>query len=267
MRRPSAVAGTFYPARPEELTRQLHELMAPAPTRRSVVAVVVPHAGIMYSGPVAGAVYERLEFPPSAILLGPNHYGRGSPMAIFSEGSWETPLGEVAVDAELAAALCQACPGLEKDAEAHRLEHSLEVQLPFLQQRAPGLRIVPIIMSVGRLGPVEALGRALATVVAARQPRPLLLASTDFTHYEPDSAARLKDRKAIDRILALDPRGLYDTVRRERISMCGYEPTVAVLTALGELGARDAELVRYATSGDITGDRASVVGYAGILLW
>lgn len=266
MHRRPAVAGRFYPARPQELTRDLERYIERVSSPERAVGCVVPHAGIMYSGHVAGAVYGRLEPAASYIILCPNHTGAGRPLAIMSAGDWETPLGDVPIDSPLAEALKRACPALEEDAEAHRFEHSLEVQLPFLQHLQRNFRFVPIAVGVGRYEPLAELGRALARVVALAAPRPLLVASSDLNHYEPDGVNRLKDRQAIDQILALDPRGLYDTVHRERISMCGYGPTVAVLTAARELGARQAELVRYATSGDITGDRSAVVGYAGIVI-
>lgn len=266
MHRRPAVAGRFYPARPQELTRDLERYIERVGSPERAIGCVVPHAGIMYSGHVAGAVYGRLEPVASYIILCPNHTGAGRPLAIMSAGDWETPLGNVPIDSALAEALKRACPALEEDDEAHRFEHSLEVQLPFLQHLQRDFRFVPIAVGVGRYDPLAELGRALARVVAAAAPRPLLVASSDLNHYEPDGVNRLKDRQAIDQILALDPRGLYDTVHRERISMCGYGPTVAVLTAARELGARQAELVRYATSGDITGDRSAVVGYAGIVI-
>ncbi|MFQ5662864.1 MAG: AmmeMemoRadiSam system protein B [Terriglobia bacterium] len=266
MRRKPAVAGRFYSARPPELLRDLERYIEVVTPRQKARGCVVPHAGIMYSGHVAGAVYGRLELPSASIILCPNHSRYGQPLAIMSEGEWETPLGNVPIDAALANALKQACPGLEEDAEAHRFEHSLEVQLPFLQHLQRNFRFVPIAIGVGEYEPLEELGRAMAAVVADTAARPLLVASTDLNHYEPEAVNRIKDRKAIDRILALDPRGLYETVERENISMCGYGPTVAVLTATRELGAQNAELVRYATSGDVTGDRSAVVGYAGIIL-
>lgn len=266
MGRPAAVAGRFYPARPRELTRDLERCLESSGPPEAALGCVVPHAALMYSGHVAGAVYGRLELPPVAILLCPNHAGVGRPLAILSEDDWETPLGPVAAEPALAATLKKACPALEEDVEAHQFEHSLEVQLPFLQHLRPGLRIVPIALSVGRYEPLEELGEAIASVVTGTVPRPLLVASTDLNHYEPERVGRIKDRKAIEAILALDPQGLYDTVRRERISMCGYEPTTVVLTAVRALGAKEGELIRYATSGDITGDRGSVVGYAGIVI-
>lgn len=266
MRRRPAVAGRFYPARPEQLARDLDRYIERVSPPQKALGCVVPHAGIMYSGHVAGAVYGRLEPAPSYIILCPNHSGVGRPLAIQSAGAWETPLGDVPIDSELAAELMRACPALEEDEEAHRGEHSLEVQLPFLQHLHGSLRFVPIALGTGRYERLEELGHALSGVAARASARPLLVASSDLNHYEPETVTRRKDRQAIDRILALDPRGLYDTVQRENISMCGYAPTVSLLTAARDLGARSGELIRYATSGDITGDRSSVVGYAGIVI-
>ncbi|HXE75284.1 MAG TPA: AmmeMemoRadiSam system protein B [Candidatus Xenobia bacterium] len=266
MRRAPAVAGRFYPARPADLRRELEGYIQPIAAREKALACVVPHAGIMYSGHVAGALYSRLEPVPRYIILCPNHTGYGAPLAIMSEGEWETPLGDVPIDSELATDLKNACRLLEEDAGAHRFEHSLEVQLPFLQFMQKEFRFVPIALGVGRFDALEELGEAIAEVVKRAEPRPLIVASSDLNHYEPDNINRRKDHMAIERILALDPRGLYDTVHRQDISMCGFGPAVSMLTAARKLGARDAELVRYANSGDITGDRSQVVGYAGILI-
>ena len=266
MKRPAAVAGSFYPARPEALTRELAGYLRSTGEKRSAVGCVVPHAGIMYSGHVAGAVYGQLQLPTHFIILCPNHTGQGVALAIMTEGSWETPLGDATIDSGLARALKQACARLEEDIEAHRFEHSLEVQLPFLQQLLAEFRFVPIAIGVGRYPPLEELGHAVAAVVAKTGEPVLVVASSDMNHYESDECTRRKDRKAIDCILALDPKGLFDTVQREQISMCGYGPTVAMLTAAKDLGAREAELIRYATSGDVTGDRSAVVGYAGIIV-
>jgi len=225
----------------------------------------VPHAGLQYSGPVAGAVYAGLEIPPSVILIGPNHYGRGSPMALFAEGAWETPLGELEVDAELAEELRAAYAEVVDDPGAHRSEHSLEVQLPFLRYVAPRARFVPLLLSVGRWEPLEELGRTLASVLAKREPRPLLLASSDLNHYESDRVTRVKDRKAVEAMLALDARRLYEVVQRERITMCGVEAAVVLLTAARALGVRRAEEIRYATSAEASGDYERVVGYVGMV--
>ena len=268
MIRPPAVAGHFYPSDPRELTRQVDEFAGGRSTKLRALACVVPHAGYMYSGHVAGAVYSTLEIPARCILLGPRHYPQGQPLAILSDGSFVTPLGEAWIDASLAAELAHACPLLREDAVAHAREHSLEVQLPFLQRIAGGrLRITPVVLATDRYGVMEELGRAVAQVVKAENEPLLVIASSDMNHYESDEVTRAKDERAIARILALDPRGLYDTVRNEGITMCGYAATVAMLAAVRELGAGDAKLVRYATSGDVSGDRDQVVGYAGIVIW
>ena len=226
----------------------------------------MPHAGYKYSGRVAGEVYQRLEIPSRVILIGPRHYPHGAPMAILSGGSWQTPLGLAPIDARLAEKLSRACPLLRKDAIAHSTEHSLEVQLPFLQRLAPSFEFVPIVIGTVPCGDLESLGHALAEVIRSEAEPILLVASSDMNHYESDEITRVKDRKAIDRILALEPRELYDTVRNQSISMCGYAATVAMLTAMRTLGATRAELVNYATSGDVTGDLHEVVGYAGIVI-
>jgi hypothetical protein len=266
MLRPPAVAGRFYPAQPAALRRELEGYLEEDQPTQAAIGCVVPHAGIMYSGHVAGAVYSRLLPAASYIILCPNHTGYGRSLAIMSQGGWTTPLGDVAIDSALAKELKRACRLLEEDESAHQFEHSLEVQLPFLQVRQPGFRFVPIALGVGSYGPLEELGRAVAQVAGRAKERPPIVASSDLNHYEPDAINRAKDHKAIERILALDPRGLYDTVRREEISMCGFGPAVAMLTAAKILGATRGELVRYANSGDVTGDRSHVVGYAGILI-
>jgi AmmeMemoRadiSam system protein B len=263
-----AVAGRFYPSEANELTRQIAEF-APASSSAKIAArgCVVPHAGYKYSGHVAGAVFSLLEIPARCILLGPRHYPRGEAMAILSQGSWRTPLGDAAIDAELAAELMRACPRLREDAVAHEREHSLEVQIPFLQRLAPAdFRFVPVVLGADRYGLLEELGHAVAKVVAAQSERVLVICSTDMNHYESDVLTRAKDEMAIARILALDPRELCDTVRGEGITMCGYAATTAMFVAMRDLGAESAELVRYATSGDITGERDEVVGYAGLIV-
>ena len=267
MIRPPAVAGRFYPSDPRELTRQVDAFCAAAPRRLRAIACMVPHAGYMYSGHVAGAVYAALEIPARCVLLGPRHFPQGQPLAILTEGSFETPLGAARIDAPMAAELARACPLLREDPVAHSREHSLEVQLPFLQRLAgDDLRFAPVVLATDRFAAMEELGRAVARVVRA-QPEPVLvIASSDMNHYESDEVTRVKDRRAIDRVLALDPRGLYDTVRSEGITMCGYAATVAMLVAARELGAQEARLIRYATSGDVSGDREQVVGYAGIVV-
>ena len=232
----------------------------------TALGCVVPHAGYIYSGHVAGAVYSSLQIPHRCILLGPRHYPRGESLAILTEGTWQTPLGEAQIDSALARELAHACPRLREDAVAHESEHSLEVQLPFLQRLVRDFRFVPVVLGTDRYPVLEDLGRAVARVVAAQTAPVLVIASSDMNHYETDAITRVKDQMAIARILELDPRGLYDTVRSEGITMCGYAATVAMLAAVIELGAKQAQLIRYATSGDISGDYDKVVGYAGIVI-
>jgi MEMO1 family protein len=264
MIRTPAVAGRFYPSDPRELAAEI-DIFAPADTPKvAALGCLVPHAGYMYSGHVAGEVYASLQIPSRIVLLGPRHFPRGQPMATLTEGSWQTPLGSAAIDSVLAAKLAQADPQLRIDPVAHEREHSLEVQIPFLQRLAPDFQFVPVVLAANRFEALEDLGRAVAQVAATQREPVLIIASSDMNHYESDAITREKDRKAIDRMLALDPRGLYDVVHNEDISMCGYAATVAALVALVQLGAKNAKLVRYATSGDVSGDRNEVVGYAGM---
>jgi AmmeMemoRadiSam system protein B len=266
MQRQPAVAGQFYPGNPEQLRRTVQQMLPADAKALPALAVMVPHAGYVYSGAIAGETFARVRIPGRVVILGPNHHGLGHPAAVFAEGSWLTPLGESAVDTELAAALLAGCPELAADAAAHRFEHSLEVQLPFLQALAPRAAIVPICLGHLPLGRLLLLGEAIGAVLERFPGETLLVASTDMTHYEEGGAARVKDRHALDRVLALDPEGLYRTVREERISMCGVLPTVTMLAAARRLGAAAASLVRYGNSGDVTGDQAQVVGYAGVVV-
>lgn len=265
MIREPAVAGRFYPNRREDLTRLLDQYLAePAP--HAAYGVMVPHAGYVYSGAVAGATFARTTIPPTVVILGPNHHGLGFAAALSTSRSWLTPLGEVAVATELGLRLLKAIPQLKGDESAHRFEHSLEVQVPFLQRLQPALRIVPLCIGQLPLAELLEIGVALGRFFAAEGERPLLVASSDMTHYEPGAVARVKDERALERVLALDPAGLYHTVRDGGITMCGVLPTVIMLAAAKELGATRAELVRYANSGDITGDQSEVVGYAGVVV-
>ena len=258
-----AVAGRFYPADPETLRKDVEIYLHSTQPKSSALGCVVPHAGYIYSGHVAGAVLSKIEIPSRVILMCPNHTGRGAPLAINRQGSWMTPLGEVPIDSDLASRLRQACPMLYEDTEAHRTEHAAEVELPFLQVLHPNVKFVPIAIGTADFAVLEGLGHAIANVISDSG-NVLIIASSDMNHYESDAVTRIKDNKAIDKILALDPRGLHDVVQQEKITMCGFGPTVAMLTAARQLGARSAELVKYATSGDISGDRDMVVGYAGI---
>jgi AmmeMemoRadiSam system protein B len=281
--RTPAVAGRFYPGRAEDLRREIRGYTSTTATEsRSevnfAIGCIAPHAGYVYSGPVAGALYSKLVIPPTCVILCPNHTGKGHPLAIMANTTWQTPLGNVEADEELARQLMHRFPGLAEDSAAHRYEHAIEVQLPFLQQSwetqpandTENLRIVPIAIGTRNFDVLRQLGEALAKVVAAQQEaqkkKVLIIASSDMNHYESDEITRVKDQKAIDRVLALDTRGLWDVVTWEKISMCGFGPSIAMLTAARLMGATSAKLIKYETSGEVSGDYDSVVGYAGITI-
>jgi MEMO1 family protein len=263
-----AVAGRFYPRDPKLLREEVRSHLTRAPTQKTVRALgcIVPHAGYMYSGHVAGAVFGVLEIPRVCLVMCPNHTGMGRALAIVAEGAWETPLGSVAIDNAFATALMQRCPLLQQDSTAHLSEHAAEVELPFLQVLQPRLKFVPIALGTGQFEVLAELGAAIADVIAAQDDPVLIVASSDMNHYESDAITRIKDHSAIAPILALDALALYDVVTQQHISMCGFGPAVAMLTATKKLGATCAELVKYATSGDVSGDRDLVVGYAGVIV-
>lgn len=269
IRRP-AVAGRFYPGDPSELLAEVRAYLAQSISNEQAplpaVGCIAPHAGYMYSGHVAGAVFARVEIPERCVVLCPNHTGVGHALSIMSEGVWKTPLGDVEIDTQVAEALKQRFPFLLEDASAHRAEHAAEVELPFLQARQSDFKFVPIAVGTGRLELLEELGQALADVIRKQNNRVLIVASSDMNHYEPDPVTRAKDHRAIEKILLLDARGLYDVVTQQNISMCGFGPAVALLTAANRLGAKSAELVKYATSSDVSGDRNMAVGYAGMVV-
>jgi AmmeMemoRadiSam system protein B len=269
--RTPAVAGRFYPGRADELLRDIRQYSpADAAGRIAAIGCVAPHAGYIYSGSVAGAVYSRLEIPEHCVILCPNHTGKGRPLAVMASTTWQTPLGEVASDADLSVRLLARFPPLQEDSAAHRGEHAIEVQLPFLQVQQPQLKIAPIAVGTSNFDVLHGLGEALADVIADQEEqhreKVLIVASSDMNHYESDAVTRVKDHKAIERVLAMDARGLWEVVMNEDISMCGFGPTVVMLTAAKLLGATSATLVKYATSGDVSGDYESVVGYAGIIV-
>jgi MEMO1 family protein len=263
-----AVAGRFYPGNREVLRSDVKTYLCAGTSQRPVRAFgcIVPHAGYMYSGHVAGAVFAQLEIPEICIVMCPNHTGMGEALAIISEGAWETPLGDVHIATEFAAALKEHFPLLREDTAAHRNEHAAEVELPFLQIRQPKLKFVPITLGSGHFDVLENLGKAIAQVIAEAKSEILIVASSDMNHYEDDAITRVKDQTAIESILRLDTRSLYEVVTRQHVSMCGFGPAIAMLTAARKLGATSAELVKYATSGDVSGDRDLVVGYAGIVV-
>jgi len=266
MRRMPAVAGQFYYDSPWMLTAQVEGYVEKGLKKERVIGILSPHAGLMYSGAVAGAVYSRIEFPHTFIIIGPNHTGLGRPISIMTSGEWEMPNGVVQIDSPLAEKILKAYNGIEDDLYAHLREHSLEVQIPFMQFFSREFKIVPIVMMTSDLGDCLRTAQAIADVIKETTYPVIIVASSDMTHYEPDDEARKKDGKALDRIIALDPEGLHRTITRERISMCGYAPAVTMLKASIILGAKSATLVKYMTSGDVSGDYLHVVGYAGVLV-
>jgi AmmeMemoRadiSam system protein B len=267
--RPPAFAGRFYSSDPKILSEEVNSYLSQTPEQKRVRAVgcLVPHAGYMYSGHVAGAVFAALQIPPLCLVMCPNHTGMGRALAIVSEGSWQTPLGDVPIDSSFAAALKERCPLLEEDSSAHRNEHAAEVELPFLQLRQLRLKFVPIALGTRAFEPLQQLGEAIADAIAVHKQPVLIVASSDMNHYESDAITRVKDHAAIESILALDSSSLYEVITQQHISMCGFGPAVAMLTAVKKLGATSAELVKYATSGDVSGDRNLVVGYAGVAVY
>jgi AmmeMemoRadiSam system protein B len=264
--RPPAVAGRFYPSNPERLTLELERYLAPAPGAQSdAAAVVAPHAGWMYSGAIAGQTYARIRVPQSVVVLCPNHTGLGARRSIWCAGAWRLPGGDVTIDAELAERVRELA-GLEDDRLAHAREHAIEVHLPFLRAKNPSFVCVPICLSRLTLADCKKVGEGLARALDQLRPRPLLVASTDMSHYISAEAAEKLDRLALDRVEALDPEGLYEVVTGRDISMCGYIPTTVTLFAVRALGAKRAELVRYGNSGETSGDFEQVVGYAGLVI-
>jgi predicted class III extradiol MEMO1 family dioxygenase len=283
MLRHPAVAGQFYKGSSEGLRKQVQEFIVPVPEKLKALGILSPHAGLIYSGSVAGAVYSRIDLPDTFVLIGPNHTGLGEDVALMAKGHWETPLGRVAIDESLAASILSKSPRIHDDTLAHIREHSLEVQLPFIQYFKQSFKIVPIQMLDTRLDTCLEVGRAVGEAIAEcgmrngeckpeiRNPQSeirnvLIVASSDMSHYEQAAVAKEKDFKAIHRLLDLDPEGLYRTVKDYGITMCGFGPAVAMLTACKILGASHAELIKYANSGDVSGDYDQVVGYAGIVV-
>ncbi len=264
MIREPVVAGQFYSRDPRTLRRMIDSYLEESTSPLTAMAVVSPHAGYVYSGGVAGAVFSAVRLPKRFILIGPNHTGRGYSLALAPEGEWETPLGLVPVDEEMNSSLLSKCPFLHLDPKAHAREHSLEVQIPFLQSLAAELRFSAVCVAAADYPSLESLGHAVAHAVRSVADPVLIVASSDMNHYEPAEIGRRKDGFAIERMVALDPRGLFDVVRERDISMCGFAPAVATLTACVDLGAREGKLIRYANSGDVSGEYDSVVGYAGL---
>ncbi len=274
VRRP-VVAGAFYPAQPDRLRQQIEQcfknrlgpgrLPGETQAEREIYSVVCPHAGYMYSGAAASHSYLALaeqEKPETVIVIGPNHTGWGTPVSVMGDGSWETPLGRVPLDKALAKEIFERSEIIDYDNAAFLREHSVEVQVPFLQYIYGDFKLVPICMGYQDLETSREVGEAIHG--AAEDKNVVVVASTDLTHQEPQESANRKDRLVIDAILEMDEEKLQRTVREHRITTCGYGPVSASLVASKLAGAGGAELLSYYTSGDIIGDYSAVVGYAAL---
>ena len=269
MIRQPAVANQFYPGRESDLKKDVSgriKSAAGGQKKEKVLALVSPHAGYIYSGNVAGAVYSMAEITNDVIVMGPNHHGLGAPFAVMAQGIWNMPGGDITINEKLANLLIEESRYLSADNQAHIQEHSVEVQLPFIQYIKSEVEFVPIVLGRADFKTCEEIGKAMARAIKIYSKPVVIIASTDMTHYESQEMAKKKDQLAIDKILSFDPAGLLDTVNRNNISMCGVIPTTITLVAAKELGGTKASLVTYATSGDISGDYSYVVGYAGFII-
>lgn len=266
MIRNPVVSGQFYPESSSQLKAMIEGLVEDKAVKEDVIGLISPHAGYIYSGRVAGAVISKIKFKDTFIILGPNHTGRGNPFGIMTTGTWKTPLGEVKIDSELGKQILTQSGHLEEDSVAHQYEHSIEVQLPFLQYFKQDIRLVPIILAHATGATYKKIGNEIAKAVKDLNREVVIIASSDMTHYEPQESAQRKDNQAIEAMLDLNEDKLLRRVDELNISMCGYAPAVSLISAAKGLGATSAELVKYQTSGDTTGDYSSVVGYVGIII-
>lgn len=264
MVRQPAVAGQFYASNPIRLREQLEEFAKVNDTQIRALGAIVPHAGYVYSGAVAGAVYARLKIPKTVVILGPNHHGVGSSAALFPQGEWVTPLGNAGINQQLSALLLKHSTLVEEDSTAHQYEHSIEVQVPFLQFLRPDVTIVPICLGFTDYSSCKSMGLSLAKAIGEYDQEVLIIASSDMSHYQPAEVARHEDNLAIQEVLNMNPEGMYSIVKGRGISMCGVIPATIMLVAAIEMGATKSELIRYATSGEVSGDFNQVVGYAGV---
>ena len=269
--RQPAVAGQFYPASPQALRKQIElfsEKNKAVKTQSEVIGCLLPHAGYVYSGAVAYSVLSRIKLKDNLIILGPNHTGMGDAFSVMAQGSWVTPFGELNINSELAGKLLIRAASLSTDELAHQFEHSIEVQLPLLQYFKKGFTFVPIVIAGNDFKNCQQLGLQIASVIQELhlERETLIVASSDMTHYEEAAAAKKKDARAIAAMLELDEFKLWSRINELDITMCGYAPAIVLLSAAKALGAKKGELIKYQTSGDVTGDNSSVVGYAGIIV-
>lgn len=266
-KRKPAVAGQFYPQSKDRLIKIISNLVGEGKEKISCIAVISPHAGYMYSGKVAGETFSIITIPDTVLILGPNHTGMGKAFAIMDKGEWETPLGNVKINEELAELIIEESSLARVDITAHLWEHSIEVQLPFIQYFNPNVSFVPVCIQKTTYQQLEKFGEEIAEAIKRFGKEVLIVASSDMSHYIPQDEAERKDWYALEKIESLNPRELYNVVEREDISMCGIAPVTSTLSASLKLGAKKGKVVSYATSGDITGDYSEVVGYAGVVIY
>ncbi|MCQ9207908.1 MAG: AmmeMemoRadiSam system protein B [Omnitrophica bacterium] len=266
MIRKAQAAGQFYPASASGLDKQIKQLIEENAEREDALGLLSPHAGYIYSGKVAACCFSRIKLTKTVVILGPNHTSLGAPFSIVSSGRWQTPLGNVEINSSLAKEILKASKYLQEDSQAHTYEHSIEVQLPFLQHFLAEVKIVPIVVSIADFKTFDQIGKAIAEGIKKLGEKILVIASSDMTHYEPQQKAKANDNLAIEAILQLDGRELLERIRRFNITMCGYGPVISMLSAVKALGAKGARLLKYETSGKTSGDYSSVVGYAGIVV-
>ncbi len=265
MRKP-AVAGKFYSASPKKLQNEVSEFVNISAQKQFALGILSPHAGYMYSGPVAGAVFSAINLPKTFFIIGPNHPGLGEVVSISSNEEWEMPGGNVKINSKLAEIIKSKTALIKEDNESHRFEHSLEVQIPFIQNFLDEFDIVPICIRRIDYSKCEEIGIAIAESIKEYEEPVLIISSSDMTHYESKEIAERKDTMALDKITEIDPKGLFTTVQENSISMCGFIPVTIMLIACKELGATRAEMIKYMTSGDVSGDYEQVVGYAGVVV-
>jgi AmmeMemoRadiSam system protein B len=270
--RKAAVAGHWYPGDPDRLAHEVDQHLAAVAgddREHAPRAIVAPHAGLMYSGPVAAYAYHAAQraAPVTIVLVGPSHFVPFRGVSIWPAGAWQTPFGAVHVDGELARSMTEASPEIVELPQAHGREHSLEMQLPFIAHLMPDAAIVPLVMGEQTRTTAFAVGAALARAIAPRAGEVLLVASSDLSHYEDARTAAVLDGEVMRHVAALDPAGLMDALEREPRHACGGGPIVAVMEAARQLGAHHARVLRYADSGDVSGDKSSVVGYMAAEIW
>ena len=265
MRRKPSVAGYFYPQKPRSLQSMIERLVDPEAEKEKAVSIISPHAGYEYSGKVAGSVFSSVILPKKYVIIGPSHSDAPTNLALMKTGVWETPLGDVHVDTAMAELILENSIHVREDERSHLREHSIEVQLPFIQYFMRDITIVPVSIAYqSSYQELEDLGQAVSQSIRESGQNVMIVASTDMSHYVSQEVAEKKDFYAIEKILELDAKGLYEVVNRENISMCGFQPATAAIMASKALGAKKAKLIRYQTSGDVSGNFQEVVGYAGI---